>query len=200
MSRRKKKKNNNKIMILVLLVLILAIFFFFHTQKKLVVVEVVSRIDKYDYYLESNATQIYKDNYEKLKNELKKDTIDEEAYAKLISKLFTIDFYTLDNKVTNKDIGGVQFIDEELKERFTTESSNTVYKYVKNNLYNDRKQKLPSVSKVGIASIDKIKYKQDENAYKVTVSIEYKKDYNYPKEIKLTLIHKNNKLVIVEID
>lgn len=200
MSRRKKKKNNNKIMILVLLVLALVIFFFFHTQKKLVVVEVVSKIDKYDYYLESNATQVYKDNYEELKNELKKDTIDEEAYAKLISKLFTIDFYTLDNKVTNKDIGGIQFIDDDIKDKFINESSNTIYKYVKNNLYNNRKQKLPSVSKVGITNVDKIKYKQDDNAYKVTASIEYKKDYNYPKEIKLTLIHKNNKLVIVEID
>ena len=37
----------------------------------------------------------------------------EEEYAKVISQLFVTDLFTLDNKLTSNDIGGLQFIYKE---------------------------------------------------------------------------------------
>ena len=205
-NKRKKKqsKGKSKILILVLLVLVLGIVIFFQTRPKLKVVTVVSNIDEYDYYLESNATKIYKKYYDELKKELKDKKIDEEKYASLIVKLFIIDYYTLNNKVTNKDIGGTQFLHSNLQDKFIKESSETIYKYVENNLYGKRKQELPEVKNVEIKNIEKIIYEQkdykDDSGYNIKEKITYKKDFKYPKEIKITLIHENNKLVIVEIN
>ena len=203
---KKRKKNttdSSKIIILIFIVLIIAVVVFFQNRKELVVVNVVEEIEDYNYYLTSNATRLYKKYYKELEEELKDNKIDEDNYAKLISKLFLIDYYTLDNKVTNKDIGGVQFIHSDLKDSFIDKSINTIYKYVKSNLYGNRKQDLPEVNDVETISIDKIKYNnklKDDSGYKVTSKISYVNNYDYPQEVILYLIHENNKLVIVEID
>lgn len=201
---RKKEIQKNRILVIILIIIILGVVVFFHTRPKLQVVSVVSKIDDYDYYLESNATKVQRKYYNELENELSDNKVDEENYAKLISKLFVADYYSLNNKVTNKDIGGVQFIHSELKEKFILESSNTIYKYIKNNLYGTRKQKLPEVSNVDIKSIENIKYKnndlKDDSGYKVVAKVNYIKDYNYPDNLEVTLIHENNKLVIVEFE
>lgn len=202
--KRKKEVQKNRILVIGLIIIVLGVVVFFHTRPKLQVVSVVSKIEDYDYYIESNATKVYKKYYKELEDELSDNKIDEVKYAKLVSKLFIVDYYSLNNKVTNKDIGGVQFIHSELKDKFIIESSNTIYKYVKNNLYGMRKQKLPEVNNVEIESIKNIKYKnsglKDDNSYKVKAKINYIKNYDYPNELQLILIHENNKLVIVEFE
>ena len=204
MKKKNIKKQRSKTIIVILIIIVIIAVVFFQTRSNLNVVSVVEEIDDYNYYLESNATRIYKKYYKELKEELKDNKIDEENYASLISKLFIIDFYTLNNKVTNKDIGGVQFIHSDLKEKFTQEAINSIYKYVKSNVYNNRKQRLPEVNNVKVISIENIKYNyhgySDDNAYKVDCEIGYVKDYNYPTKITLGIIHENNKLVIVEIE
>ena len=201
--KRKKGVSISRILIIMAVIIILGIVVFFQTRPKLQVVTVSSQIADYNYYLESNATKLYKKYYEQLKEELNDKKIDEEEYVKLVASLFVIDYYTLNNKVTNKDIGGVQFIHSELQDRFINESANTIYKYINHNLYGTRKQKLPEVSNVDIKKIENIKYKngnyKDDSGYLVTTKIEYVKDYDYPKEVLLSLIHENNKLVIVEV-
>ena len=206
-NKRKKKQKSSKskiIIFIILLALIIGVVIFFQTRPKLQVVTVVSNIDGYDYHLESNATKIYKKYYDELKKELKDNKIDEEKYAELIVKLFLIDYYTLNNKITNKDIGGVQFLHSNLKDKFIKESSETIYKYVENNLYGNRKQELPEVKNVKIKNIDKITYDKkdykDDIGYKLETEISYVKDLKYPKEVNISLIHENNKLVIVEIE
>lgn len=201
--RRKKKTNKSKVLLLIVVVLVLGVVVFFRTRPKLQVVSVVSEIDGYNYYIESNATKIYKKYYNQLEKELKDNHIDEEKYAKLVGKLFVIDYYTLDNKVTNKDIGGVQFIHSNLKDKFIKESSETIYKYVKEDLYGTRKQKLPEVKDVNIENVESIKYKnkeyQDDSGYKLNAKVKYISDLEYPEQVEIYLIHEDNKLVIVEI-
>ena len=204
MKNRKKKYTGRRLgLLLIVAIVVISIVVFFQNNKHLVVVSVVEEIDDYNYHLNSNSTRIYKKYYKELEEELKNNKIDEENYAKLISKLFIIDYYTLDNKVTNKDIGGVDFIHSSLKDKFIDDSINTVYKYVKSNLYNDRKQKLPEVTDVSIKSIENIKYNnkdlKDDRAFKVICEVSYVKDYDYPKEIILGIMHEDNKLVIMEI-
>ena len=205
MNKKKKKEvQKNRIIIIILIIITLIVVIFFKTRPKLQVISVVSEITDYNYYVESNASKIYKKYYNELEEELSTNKIDEENYAMLISKLFIVDYYSLNNKITNKDIGGVQFVHSELKDKFIEESSETIYKYIKNNLYGTRNQKLPEVSSVDIENIENIKYKngnfKDDSGYKVTTKVNYIKDYDYPKEVELTLIHENNKLVIVEFE
>ncbi len=200
---KKNKIKKGRVLVVILLIGVILGLFYLKSRKELQVVSVVSEIDSYNYYLESNSTRIYKKYYKELENELKDNKVDEEKYAQLVAELFSIDYYTLNNKVTNKNIGGVQFIHSNLKDKFISDSSNTVYKYIKNNLYKNRHQQLPEVNSVVVKDLKQIKYNKkdykDDSAYEVTVSIGYVKNYDYPTSLTITLIHENNKLVIVEI-
>ena len=202
--KRKRKYKRNPIIALVLgIILVIFIVWYFFFREKPIVVTVVSEINDYNYYLDSNETRIYKKYYRELEKELEDNKIDEENYAKLVSKLFIIDFYTLTNKLTNKDIGGIQFIHSNLQEQFSTSASSTIYKYLKSNLTGNRRQKLPEVNKVEIIGLEKIKYDKsnyiDDSAYKVILKISYVRDYDYPEEVSLILVHENNKLAIIEV-
>ena len=59
--------------------------------------------------------------------------------------MFVTDFYTLSTKVTNQDVGGLEFIYSKNKDNFKLKASDTLYKYIESNVYGDRKQKLPEV-------------------------------------------------------
>ena len=203
----KKKKNTNKgkaLLVVIILVIALGVFVFFQTRPKLMVVSVVDRIEEYDYYMESNYTKTYKEYFEELKKYIKEKNNIEEDYAKIIAKLFITDYYTLNNKVTNKDIGGVQYVHPNLKNDFINAAGNSIYKYVKSNLYKNRKQNLPEVEKVEVLDTNNIKYNRkdykDDNGYIIKTKISYVKDYDYPKEVNLILIHDNEKLVVVEVE
>lgn len=205
MKKKKKLKIKTKrVLAVILLIGVLLGLFYFKTRPKLQVITVSSEINGYNYILESNTTRIFKKYYKELEEELKDNKIDEKNYASLIAKLFIIDYYTLNNKITNKNIGGVQFIHSNLKDSFITNASNTIYKYVESNLYGNRKQKLPEVNDVEIKKITEIKYEnnnyKDDGGYEIVVKVGYVKDFDYPKEVTLTIIHEQNKLVIVEIE
>lgn len=130
--------------------------------------------------------------------------IDEDNYVTLLSQLFLTDFYTLDNKLTNQDVGGIQFLATSLQERFKTKAINTVYKYVQNNLSGKRKQNLPEVKKVTVEKIENISYDEgdfsDKNAFEVDASITYVEDLGYTDSVKLYFVHEDNLLVLVQIE
>lgn len=201
MKKKKKRIYHKFFLLLIIIIASLVIYQKFFKEEK---IKVVSEIDDYSYYLESNETKIYKKYYNELKKELSSNRIDEENYAKLISKLFLIDFYTLSNKITNQDVGGLQFIHDDIRDNFQIKATDTLYKYVKSNIYGNRNQELPTVKDVEIESIDKFSYsyhdKTDEEAYKVKAKITYKKDLGYDSKITLVIIHDDIKLQIVEIN
>lgn len=159
--------------------------------------------DEYNYVLYGHKSDLYKEYFAKLKEELLKDEVNEEEYAKLISELFVIDFYSLNDKTTNTDVGGLDFIYEEMKENFVLKATDTIYKYVESNVYGDRKQELPKITGVEVKSITKseISYDdvKDEQGYVVVINATYEKDIGYPKEITLSIVHKEKKLYIIEV-
>ena len=131
---------------------------------------------------------------------LDKEPIDYEEYAKYLSELFIIDFYTLDNKNDKNDIGGIQFIYDDLKDNFILNASDTVYKYIKN-ITSSKNRQLPVVSKINVSDISENTYKIENTEYSsyiVTLDWSYEKDYGYETSTKITLIKKDNKLFIVE--
>ncbi len=187
---------------------VIAIFLLIPKNEKQEPVEQVKVEDKvetkeFNYTLYDNKSDLYKEYFQELKEELTKDIVNEDEYAKILAKLFITDFYSLEDKKTNTDIGGLDFIYEEMKENFILKAQDTIYKNVKSNVYGDRKQSLPKVKAVEITSATKknvsIGTAQDPLGYIVVAKVTYEKDLNYPKEITLTLVHKDKKLYIVEV-
>lgn len=205
----KKKKKKIAIVLIIVAVLLLAFGTYKITHKGKS--EPVGEVKKEDeiqtkefiYTLYDNKSDLYKEYFKKLKEELTKDQINEEEYAKIISELFAIDFYSLEDKRTSTDVGGLDFIYEDMKDNFVLKATDTIYKYVESNVYGDRKQELPKVKAVEIKSAEKklvnIKDVKDENGYVIVVKIDYEKTSKFPKEITLSLVHKDTKLYILEV-
>ena len=166
---------------------------------------VVNEIKDYGYTLKSTRNNKYKEMFQELKDILSKDEVDEEAYLEQISKMFIVDFYTLDDKLANTDVGGIDFVHTNAKTNFLEKAEDTVYKYVENDIYGTRDQKLPEVTDVTVENIENIEYTigtdvTDDNAYKVEVSLKYKEDMDYPTTATLTFVHEDNKLSLVEVE
>ena len=165
---------------------------------------VENEIEEYGYTLKSTRNDRYKKAFQELKDILSKKDVDEKAYVEQISKMFIMDFYTLNDKLANTDVGGIDFVHTNAKTNFLEKSEDTVYKYVENDIYGNRNQKLPEVTKVTIDTIENIEYTigtdfTDDFAYQVEVSIEYKEDMDYPTKATLIFVHEDNKLSLVEV-
>ena len=209
----KKKQSKKKNKIIIILVIIGLAFLGFgaykvlHKEKKTVVDEVKKEDEietkEFSYVLYDNKSDLYKEYFANLKEELTKDEINEENYAKIMSQLFAVDFYSLKDKKTSTDIGGLDFIYPKMKDNFVLKASDTLYKYVESDVYGDRKQALPKVTEVTVKSATKKKIKiedvKDNNGYEVVVNIKYDKDLKLPKTVTLSIVHDETKLYILEV-
>ena len=195
------------IIILIIIISILLIIFIpkiinnKNNNKEQNIIEKIDQMENYDYYLDDKATDYYKVLYDELKEVLNNETINDEEYAKVISKLFVADLFTLDNKITSSDIGGLQFIYTDFKEDFVNIAKTTLYSSVKSNIYNDRTQELPIVSAVEISNITNSTFNYNEteyNSYNISVNISYQTDLGYPTSYELTLIKNDKYFQVVE--
>ncbi len=207
-TKKKLKKGKLVVFLLIILFIVFGCVFMFKKKPKNVPVsvqtEVIDTIDSFDYQLNDNETEYYNELFNSLKDLLGNDDYDEEEYALLISKLFLTDFYDLNNKVMKSDVGGTQFVYSEYRSDFELGAIDSVYKYVQSNVYGDRKQELPivkSIEKVDIYT-DSFEYNYDidYDAYYVTLNINYDVDLGYPSQVKLVLIHNDNKLEIAKME
>ena len=203
-----KKNKDRYFLILIIIVLIVLILFYVKDALKkennnnVINVSVTETIESYDYTLKSNKSELYKTKFNELKNLLVTEYL-EEDYLKLISEMFIIDFYTLDGKISNTDIGGIDFVYKNIKDNFSLKATETIYKYVENNLYSNHNLEFPIVKEVTVTDIKKITYnfedKKDSNAYQVIVNWNYEKDLGYETQKTLYFVHEDNKLSLVEI-
>lgn len=201
----KKKKSKGFIIIFIIIVIVgisgFTIFNSIYSSTKTVKkIKTIDNIKKYNYILSDNSTKYYKELFKELKTILNKDETNDEEYAKKITQLFITDLFTLSNKITSSDIGGVQYVYKDFQEDYIKLAQNGLYSSIKSNVYGDRKQELPEVSEVTIESTNTdsftIKDKKYENAYYITAKIKYKKDLGYPTKYKVVLI-KNDKTIEV---
>lgn len=209
----KKKRISKKKIIKFILVLILLLFIVFGAyqvitgmkDKKKVKqqVKVEEKIDDYGYELEDNETEYYKSLFKELKAVLNEKELDEEKYASLISQLFLTDFFTLDNKLSKNDIGGLQFVYSDFQTDFEKLAKESVYRYIESNIYGDRKQSLPIVKEVSVTNIENASFnyldQTDEHAYQVDLKISYEEDMGYQEDATLVLIHNNDRLEIIKM-
>lgn len=203
-----KNKKKNKLVLIILstlVILTIVVIILSLTTKKdnqeqdVKEVKKVDVIDKYGYYLEEDATDYYKSLYKELKDITNKDEVDYEEYAKIVAKLFVTDVFTLDNKVTSSDIGGLQFIYPDFREDFIKINQTGLYSNILSNIYNDRVQELPIVNKVNIDLVKETTFNYNNKEYKgylVEVNISYEKDLSYPTTYKLTIIKEDKYLYV----
>ena len=165
-------------------------------------VEVVDKIEAFGYQLEDRDTEIYKATFLELKNVLASSEVNDEEYAQLLSKLFLIDLYTLDNKISKYDVGALDFIYETEQEKFKNKLLDTMYKLVLDNSNHKREQELPIVKDVLINKVENTEYKKNNvsfKGYKVWADIQYEKDLGYDKKVVLTILKEENKLFVVNL-
>ena len=147
------------------------------------------------YILYKRDSSLYKENFEKLRTILETSPVDNKKYAETIVKLFVIDFYTLDNKDENTDIGGLQYVHSNLKDNLVLNASSTMYKYIKTT------KELPKVKSITSVDTRETTYKindKDYSAYAITINWEYDKDLGYEKQGTFIVVNDNENLSIVE--
>lgn len=203
-----KKKNDKRIITLfiitgVILFVFLGIKVYLDFFRDSSVKKEIDSIEYYGYSLEKRDTKIYETYYKELNKTLSEKEINYNDYAKLLSKLFLIDLFNLDNKLGSTDIGGLEFLHKDLRENFKENMGNGMYKFIEINLDGKRKQELPIVKDVIVDDVFETKYtynKKEYPAYLVTANIEYEKDLGYQESIKLTIIRDDKILYVVKGD
>ncbi|MBR4618873.1 MAG: hypothetical protein IKO49_06175 [Bacilli bacterium] len=206
----KLKKSVKRKIVLIFIILLIALLVFlylkFYGTKEVTKSKVIDEIKEYGYTLKDTKNDEYKKEFKNLSKILSEKKINEKEYAKSVSKLFIIDFYSLKDKLAKTDIGGEIFVHKDAKETFLEKAKDTIYKYVETNLYGNRTQKLPSVESVKINKIENISYEfgdnnGDDNAFQVSVSWSYKDNFddNYQTKATIIIVHEDKKLSIVEL-
>ena len=166
--------------------------------------EMPEEIEGYGYILKPTRNDRYKEMFHQLERILSEKKIDEKAYVTQISKMFIMDLYTLNDKTSSDDIGGMNFVHSNVRDKMERILKNGVYYYLDDEDYDV--SELPEVTDVFIEKIENINYNYNYNpdfndsfAYQVDVSIVYKEDLGYPTFANLIFIHEGNKLSLVEV-
>ncbi len=173
-----------------------------NTYCEMVNFEMPEEIEGYDYILKPTRNDRYKEMFHQLERILNEQEIDEKAYITQISKMFIMDLYTLNDKTSSDDIGGMDFVHSNVRDKMERILKNGVYYYLDDEDYDV--SELPEVTDVFIEKIENINYNynpdfNDSFAYQVDVSIVYKEDLGYPTFANLIFIHEGNKLSLVEV-
>ena len=113
-------KKKYKIALIVILILVLigvgifGYFFFFYEkpveEPPVREVQITNTIEEYGYNLDDRDTALFKEKFEELKTLLNEENYNVEEYISLVSQLFIIDLYTIDNKISRYDVGGLEYV------------------------------------------------------------------------------------------
>lgn len=156
-------------------------------------------IEGYSYSLKSNASLLYKDEFNKLKDNLE-GNYSEEEYINSICKLYIIDLYSLNYKLNKYDVN-TEFIYPDVVSNYKLNIENTLYKYLEDNSDGERSQELPIVTSVIIDEVSDDVYSlnnEEVSCKKVKVTISYDNDLGYDKSGVITLVKVDKYYYIVE--
>ena len=143
--------------------------------------------EKREYHLSKTATGYQKEIFDELL-EAQKDYQNSQteqttqAYATAIVKNFIADFYTWTNKVNHSDVGGVQFIDKEMRSAFKKQAIDGYYETLDYYLENEDASSLMSVNKVQITNVnlnDVIEVEGDEDEMEQLDCISLQANWSY---------------------
>ncbi len=187
------------LMILIVITIAVCLLNIFIFKKNTTSTKKAEQTIKFNYSLYKRDSELFREIFNKLKTTLDSSNIDNNKYAEYITELFVADFYNINNKNNKNDVGGLQFIKEEMKENFILNATDTIYKYVEN--ITNRTQELPEVKSVSMSNIESSKYNIDDNEYDsyiVSLNWEYTKDLGYENKGTFLVIKDGEQLYIVE--
>ena len=204
-------KNGYKIALIVILIMaligvgIVGYFFFFYekpvAETPVNEVQITNTIEEYGYNLDDRDTALFKEKFEELKNLLNEENYDVEEYVSLISQLFIIDLYTIDNKISRYDVGGLEYVYSGAVSSFQSVVEGSIYKTVENNLDGSRTQDLPEVASVTVDSIKETTFTMPDesvvNGYGVNLSWTYVEKLGYDNSATIILIPDQQKYGVV---
>lgn len=201
MRRKYKRILKGLVFAIVIIIIVLLLGHFFKNLSHSKKVNVIDTVENFDYALEDRDTVLYKNIHQELKANLESDNIDYDKYAEQIAKLFVVDLFTMENKLSTYDVGGVEFIYPNVVDNYKLNVEQTIYKNIESNGDGKRNQTLPIVKSVDIVSNETgtFKYQDKEmDAYIIELSWDYEKDLGYDKKATVTIVKKDDKLFIVE--
>lgn len=210
----KKKKNVlNRLLLCIILVGLVFLGYYVYTNffKKSGTVEapkVVDEIKNFNYVVSENDTKLFKSTFDELKKVLSAKEVDKKAYAETISKLFIIDFFTLENKTSKNDVGGVQFVFSSYKSDFVDYARDGIYKQVNNSINEKKNENLPTVTKVEITGTEEVSpsslfssigFGDDAVGYQISLKWEYENGSGFQNSSTLIVITDNDKLSVARM-
>ena len=207
-------KKNKKIIITIVVILVIiglgvgAYFLFFKSKPSEEFanpeVKIMNKIEGYEYTLDERDTELFKEKFEELKKLLESENFEEEEYVSLVSQLFIIDLYTIDNKISKYDVGGLEYVYEPARDSFKGMAIDTIYKNVINNIDKKREQSLPTVASITVDDITPSTYEMPDesevSSYTVNVSWTYETSLGYDDEGTIELIKNDNRIDVVSFN
>ena len=207
-------KKKYKIALIVILILVLigvgifGYFFFFYEkpveEPPVREVQITNTIEEYGYNLDDRDTALFKEKFEELKTLLNEENYNVEEYISLVSQLFIIDLYTIDNKISRYDIGGLEYVYSGAVSSFQSVIEGSIYKTVENNLDDSRTQELPEVATITVDSIKETTFTMPDesvvNGYGVDLAWTYMEELGYDTSATLILIPDRQKYGVVYYD
>ena len=219
MSKQKKlkRKSNNKRKLIVCFLIVLLILggYFgynkFFNKTKVSAPKVVDEIKSFNYVVNENDTKLFKKNFNELKEVLGKKEVDNQKYAEVIAKLFVIDFFSLNNKTSKNDVGGVQFVYSTYQSDFVDYARDGIYKQVKNGIDSKVNQNLPLVKSITVTNCEEIdpsgifdseyyQAQEGKKGYEVSVEWDYNNGSGFQTKAVLTIVPDNDKLSIAKME
>ena len=162
-----------------------------------------------DYVVSENDSKLFKETFNELKKVLNTKEVDNKKYAETITKLFVIDFFTLSNKTSKNDVGGVQFVFENYQTDFVEGARNSIYKQVHSTVTDDKSNSsLPTVTKVTIDDIDEISpasmfegmgFTEDQVGYIINISWKYKNNDDFQSNATIIVVPDGKKLSVAKM-
>ncbi len=164
------------------------------------VATITNQIKEYNYTLDDRDTELFENLFQSLKENLEGEEINKEEYVKTMAEMFIVDLFTIDNKISKYDIGGLDYIYPAAYESFRSKILDTIYKTVEDNSYKTRKQNLPVVKSIKVEEAKKSKYvinDSEKNSYNITLSWDYEESLGYDTKGIVTLIEEENKWYVI---
>lgn len=198
MTKRKRKLRKKALFCIILLIICIILYIIiFHSSAVVSIIKKIETTSKFDYTLEKRDTSIMKENFKELDKILSEETINYEKYAQVLSKLFIIDLYTIDNKKNMYDVGSLEYVYD--KDNFKINVQNTIYKYIEDES-NRKSGTLPIVKSINIDEKSMGTFDYNGNAYDsyiFNLSWTYEKDLDYDNKGKVEIIKIEDKLYVV---
>lgn len=187
---------------LIVLLISFSLYMHFHPmdKKEQIKINVLDSISEYGYTLDDRDSNLFKEEFNKLKEILDGNEIDEERYSEMVAKLFVIDLYSIKTKVNKYDVGGKEFYYTDKVTMYENKVKDTLYDLVEDDSYGDRTQQLPLVSKIEIKNTTVSEYKLNEKevpSYIMELEWEYERDLGYDNKGFVTVVKDGIKWSVV---